>query len=70
MCKMPKFNKIAKTFKISLDILARVCNNESVKRGTARPPKGGDNMTVLEILGLLNLLAVVIFGVINVTKKK
>ena len=33
-------------------------------------PKGGDNMTVLEVLALLNLLAVVIFGVINVTKKK
>ncbi len=31
--------------------------------------KGGDNMTVLEVLGLLNLLAVVIFGVISVTKK-
>lgn len=32
--------------------------------------KGGDNMTVLEVIALLNLLAVVIFGVINITKKK
>lgn len=41
------------------------------KRGTARPPYiGGDNVTVLETLALLNLIAVVVFGVINVTKKK
>jgi len=41
------------------------------KRGRAWPPYiGGDNVTVLETLALLNLLAVVIFGVINVTKKK
>ena len=39
-------------------------------RGTARPPKGGDNVTVLEILALLNLIAVVVFGVINVMTKK
>ena len=32
--------------------------------------KGGDNMTVLEVIALLNLLAVVIFGVMNITKKK
>ena len=60
--------------KKGLDILVRVCYDKPVsKSGTARPPeiqKGGDNMTVLEILGLLNLLAVVIFGVIDVTKKK
>ncbi len=31
---------------------------------------GGDNMTVLEVIALINLLAVVIFGVINITKKK
>ena len=43
----------------------------SGKRGTAWPPYiGGDSVTVLETLALLNLLAVVIFGVINVTKKK
>lgn len=30
---------------------------------------GGDAMTALEVIGLLNLLAVVIFGVINVIKK-
>lgn len=34
------------------------------------PPKGGDRMTVLEVLALLNLLAVVVFEVIKVTKKK
>lgn len=38
--------------------------------GKASYIRGGDNMTVLEVLSLLNLLAVVIFGVINVTKKK
>jgi hypothetical protein len=31
---------------------------------------GGDNMTASEVIELLNLLAVVIFGVINITKKK
>lgn len=41
------------------------------KRGTARPPYiGGDNVTVLETLALLNLLAVVIFGVINTMTKR
>ena len=40
------------------------------KRGTARPPKGGDNVTVLETLALLNLIAVVIFGVIQAITKK
>lgn len=41
------------------------------KRGTASLlHKGGDNMTVSEVIALLNLLAVVIFGVINITKKK
>lgn len=57
-----------------LDIVLQLCYDKPVsKSGTARPPeiqKGGDNMTVLEIIGLLNLLAVVIFGVIDVTKKK
>ncbi len=38
--------------------------------GEASYIRGGDNMTVLEVLALLNLLAVVIFGVINITKKK
>ncbi len=41
------------------------------QRGTASLlHKGGDNMTVSEVIALLNLLAVVIFGVINITKKK
>lgn len=43
------------------------------KRGTARPPtykgEGGDSMTALEIIGLLNLIAVVVFGVIQALKK-
>ena len=43
----------------------------SGKRGMASPPKkGGDTVTVQEILMLLNLIAVVIFGIINVMKKK
>ena len=33
------------------------------------PKIGGDTMTVSEIFGLLTLLAVVIFGVIEATKK-
>jgi len=43
-----------------------------IRKGSGKvvPPKGGDNVTVLEILALLNLLAVVIFGVIDITKKK
>lgn len=36
--------------------------------GTANPPEGGDAMSVLEVLALLNLLAVVIFGVLNIKK--
>ena len=45
---------------------------ESVKRGTAKPPKPrreAENMTTLEVLALLNLIAVVVFGVIQATKK-
>ena len=56
-------------------VLRGICYDRLVsKSGTARPPEyitsGGDNMTVMEVLALLNLLAVVIFGVITVTKKK
>ena len=41
------------------------------KRETAWPPYiGGDDVTVLETLALLNLLAVVIFGVISTMTKK
>ena len=71
--KMPRpFRPGQKNMGKPIDILTHVCYNiDVVKRGTARPPtKGGDNMTVLEAIGLLNLLAVVIFGVINITKKK
>ena len=43
----------------------------SGERGTAQPPYiGGDDVTVLETLALLNLLAVVIFGVISAMTKK
>lgn len=64
-----------KICKKGVDILVHVCYDKPVsKSGTARPPEyitsGGDNMTVMEVLALLNLLAVVIFGVITVTKKK
>ena len=56
----------------ALRFVEKYDNLKISERGTAQPPtsEGGDNMTVLEILSLLNLLAVVIFGVINVTKKK
>lgn len=66
--------------KIVVDILSSVCYAESAEGESPRRStrgerldllqKGGDNMEILEILGLLNLLAVVVFGVINVTKKK
>ena len=43
------------------------------KGGTAHPShsakKGGGSMEVSEIIALLTLLAVVIFGVIDITKK-
>ena len=50
-------------------IYARVIMRIS-KRSAARLRKGGDNMTVLEVLALMNLIAVVIFGVIHVVTKK
>lgn len=43
------------------------------KRETAKPPvliAGGDNMEHIEVYTLLNLLAVVIFGIINIMRKK
>ena len=53
-----------------LTVPAKHAIPELSKRGTARPPYiGGDELTVLETLALLNLIAVVIFGVVNVTKK-
>ena len=47
-------------------------NNNQARGGLDLPARmrGGDNMTVLEVLELLNLLAVVVFGVITITKKK
>lgn len=47
-----------------------MCYDDCVERGTAQPPKGGERMTVSEIIELLNLLAVVIFGIINAMRKK
>lgn len=41
-----------------------------VPPGYIENPKGGDNMTTLEVLALLNLLVVVIFGIIDVMMKK
>ena len=41
--------------------------NKSVKQVV--PPEGGDCMSVLEVLTLLNLLAVVIFGILGYIKK-
>ena len=53
-----------------LTVPAKHAIPELSKRGTARPPYiGGDELTVLETLALLNLIAVVIFGVVKVTKK-
>ena len=53
-------------------------NNTAIERRQVVPlgvtyrsnPKGGDNMTTLEVLALLNLLVVVIFGVIDIMMKK
>lgn len=46
---------------------------QTSKGGTAHlsqhKQKGGDSMEVSEIIALLTLLAVVIFGVIDITKK-
>ena len=38
--------------------------------GSASYIRGGDNVTILEVLALLNLIAVVVFGILNVTTKK
>jgi hypothetical protein len=40
------------------------------ERDAARLLKGGVSVTVVEVIALLNLLAVVIFGILNLTKKK
>lgn len=61
---------ILKKVKLGVDILNRVCYNIGKQEGNGlTSSKGGEQMTVLEIIGLLNLLAVVIFGVISITKK-
>lgn len=52
------------TYPYTYDILV------SARGRRVTPPKGGDRMAVLEVLALLELLAVVVFGVIDVTKKK
>ena len=38
--------------------------------GEVVPPKGGDQMTFTEVMQLLTLLVLVIFGIINIMKKK
>ena len=55
-----------------LDVYRLVCYALARREGNGKASyiRGGDNMTVLEVLALLNLLAVVIFGVINITKKQ
>lgn len=54
----------------ALRFVGKYDNLEISERGTAYllTYEGGDNMTVLEILALLNLLAVVTFGVLNAKK--
>ena len=55
----------------AVDRMGEVWYISNSKRGTAQPPYiGGDSVTVLETLALLNLIAVVVFGVINVTTKR
>ena len=55
----------------AVDTPAKMCYIHIRREGNGLAPYiGGDSVTVLETLALLNLLAVVIFGVINVTKKK
>ena len=62
----------SKNFKKGLDILQGYVLGYDQARGKRldlhRKRKGGDSMTVLEIFALLNLLAVVIFGVLNAKK--
>ena len=48
---------------------AAILSDKQEGNGSPSYIRGGDAMTALEVIGLLNLLAVVIFGVINVTKK-
>lgn len=66
------FVHISKCEKEGLTSYKPVCYARTRQEGNGEASyiRGGDNMTVLEVIALLNLLAVVIFGVINVTKKK
>lgn len=41
-----------------------------IKKGGGLFLLGGDNVSISETILLLNFIAVVIFGVINITKKK
>ena len=59
--------------KKALDIVEEVCYIR-VKQGRNGSPTypiqtGGEKMTASEVIALLTLLAVVIFGVIDITKK-
>ena len=42
----------------------------SQERRQVVPPKGGDNMSAIEIIDLLNLIAVVVLGILSITKQK
>lgn len=66
--------KILKNQQKVIDKYVIVWYNVNVSKGNgkAHPADyltGGDNMTVLEVIALLNLLSVVIFGVIAIAKK-
>lgn len=45
-------------------------NRAAIERRQVVLPRGGDDMTILEVLALLNLLVVVIFGIIDIMMKK
>ena len=62
--------RAAKTGESRLDIRRGIGYNNPRHEGNGLTSKGGDNVTVLETLALLNLIAVVVFGVISVMAKK
>ena len=70
---MAKASKYLLLYLKPLDILYLVCHNMFVIKKAARLStsfKGGGNVSTSEVILLLNLVAVVIFGVINITTKK
>ena len=55
----------------AVDTPAKICYIHIRREGNGLAPYiGGDSVTVLETLALLNLPAVVVFGVINAVTKK